>query len=313
MQEQVGPRVSVIVASHRRGAIEDFVRHLPASQAAAPSWELIVVADYPLEDLPEKYRDAAWLFHPDRSIPAKRNLGVAHSRGEILAFVDDDCRPAAGWIDSALACLDSHPGWAGVEGRTVVGSTGGDPALYREFRRLESPGFRTNNIFYRRSAFLAAGGFDERFTVQREDLDLAFTLLDRGMEIGYCATALVEHRLRAGEPWDLLKNCVNRRFDPLLHKKHPRRYRRRIGSPFPPGIALVGLAHLSFAVAAIAAPNAVFALAFVDLCAIAVAALRRCGPTPAVFREAAAAAAAPCVLLAALIHGSVRFRHVLLF
>lgn len=34
-----------------------------------------------------------------------RDLGVAHARGAVLAFIDADCRPDEGWLEAAVAAL----------------------------------------------------------------------------------------------------------------------------------------------------------------------------------------------------------------
>jgi GT2 family glycosyltransferase len=241
-------------------------------------------------------------------------VGSAGARGDVLAFIDDDSVPDPGWAAQGLSYLDNHKEVAGCEGKTVL-ETGDVAAPIDEFKRLEKAGFRTNNIFYRKSVFMAAGGFDEQFSFQREDADLAFSLLSLGHDIGYCADAVVVHRVRRNEKWDLMKNCVNRRFDPLLYKKHPLLYRKHIGSPVPPGIRCVMAFH---ALCAIALCTVWWpAAATLDLLAVLVLSVRRnkSGKNGILWiaRDFVSFLLAPFLMTGALIYGSVKFGKWLIF
>ena len=308
--------VSVVVASHRPGLIGGLADCFPGEADGAVAWELIIVADYAVEPFREKYQQARWIFVDDTSISRKRNRGVREAAGPVVAFIDDDCRPLAGWLREGLARLRENPGWAGVEGQTLIAGEDRGNGRYREFKRLESRGYRTNNIFYRTDTFREAGGFDERFTVQREDIDLAFTIMGRGGEIGFCTTARVEHLFREGEKWDLLKNCINRRFDPLLYKKHRAAYRRRFRSPVPGTVSTVLCLHTAVAVALVTGHFVAHTIA-VDTAVTVAPAIRATGMknalTPALVREWVSRAISPAVLFGALIYGSIKYRCILLW
>jgi|WetSurMetagenome_2_1015567.scaffolds.fasta_scaffold00479_5 GT2 family glycosyltransferase len=308
MPRAVKPSVTVVVASHRPEYIGALARVFSGTGGRA---EVIVVADYAVEDLAGAFPDITWIHHGEKSISAKRNAGAKAATAALLAFTDDDCVPQPGWAEAGVRYLERHPDAGAVEGKTVVDSDGRNAAPLAEFKRLERRGFRTNNIFYRKEVFLGAGGFDERFTVQREDVDLAFTVLSTGHSIGYCEDAVVRHGVRQGEQWDLLKNCVNRRFDPLLYKKHPGLYRKHIGSPFTPSIglqlaihaiAILALIFLPVVGVAVLGADAVFALAL----AVRRTTRGRGGPLW-MLRDWLSFFAAPFVITGALIYGSAKF------
>jgi glycosyltransferase involved in cell wall biosynthesis len=237
-------KISIIVASHRPGLLNGLLDALSVQTFDKASFEVIIVTDYDSSDLQKRYDWVNWSFCADISISAKRNAGVVLSRGDIIAFTDDDCIPALTWLENGLSYLSDHQECSAVEGFTTIEKSDLFTGLHKEYRRLEKPGFRTNNIFYRRTVFQNAGGFDKRFTVQREDVDLAFTVIEKGGLIGYSKDIMVMHRFRHWEPWDLLKNCWNRRFDPLLKQKHPELYRKHIGSPVSPSIKLLFTAYV---------------------------------------------------------------------
>ncbi|MBN1578263.1 MAG: glycosyltransferase family 2 protein [Chitinispirillaceae bacterium] len=303
------PKVSVIIASHRPDMVGALLNSLPAQKNARPGFEVIIVTDYPNGSLQQKHPGCLWLFLADTGISKKRNAGVTIARGTYLAFIDDDCIAASDWIEQGAAYLDSHPETTAVEGATSIASDlAFSSAATREYRRLEKPGFRTNNLFFRTTRFRAIGGFDERFTVQREDIDLAFTAFEQGYRIDYCRDLRVTHRFRPGEKWDLLKNCWNRRFDPLLCKKHPGRYLKTIGSPLPPSQAAILLAHVLL-LFALGKKRAAAVVAGADALLVSLLGLRRSGLRPFSVerwaRESLQLLVAPLVVIAALAYGWV--------
>jgi glycosyltransferase involved in cell wall biosynthesis len=305
--------VSVVVASHRPEYIVALAESLVAGFSDS---EVIVVADYAVEALSEKFPEILWLYIDNISISVKRNTGSRAAHGSFLAFIDDDCVPEPGWISEMLAYFNRCPQAGGVEGRTII-EAAQVAAPISEFKRLERRGFRTNNIIYRKDVFTAAGGFDEQFSVQREDVDLAYTVLSSGCDIGYCESAIVKHRVRHGETWDLLKNCFNRRFDPLLFKKHPGMYRKHVGSPFTPAIGLVLFFHAIVLLSLLVAPAACPICAGADLTAALALSVRRNqegqNGLAWVVRDWISFVVSPFVLGGALVYGSLKFRKWLVF
>lgn len=314
MQETVIPKVSVIVSSHREQFIEEFTSSFGNSVWESVPTEIIIVADYNFDKLIKKHPDIQWLYVPDKSISAKRNKGITSAKGTICAFIDDDCIPDEKWISKAVEFLDNHPDLAGVEGMTFVDKCDKKEGAYREYKRLENQGYRTNNIFYRRKTLLEVNLFDERFTVQREDVDLAYSIIEAGFSIGYSREIKVKHRFRKNEKWDLLKNCINRRFDPLLHLKHKKLYRHYIGTPYPPGISLLFLVHLMLIFGIVVSIQLLLIFALLDIFVIIFLTTRRAGfpfiNSPVQWlREFISFSISPFVLFGALMYGSIRFRH----
>jgi hypothetical protein len=99
---------------------------------------------------------------------------------------------------------------------------------------LERAPCATANCFYRRTVLEAVGGFDERFTeAWREDSDLQFGALARGVLIVHEPQALVTHPVRPA-PWGIsLALQRQNRFNALLYKKYPQFY-HRFNSHEPP-------------------------------------------------------------------------------
>lgn len=86
-----------------------------------------------------------------------RALGVEASTAEVLAFTDSDCEPSPGWLDAGLAAIDR--GADLVQGRTTPARPCG--VLERSMWATREDGlYATCNLFVRRTAYDAAGGFD---------------------------------------------------------------------------------------------------------------------------------------------------------
>ncbi len=163
---------------------------------------------------------------------AARNLGWRAASGEIIAFTDDDCLPAADWLKNAMEAF--IPGVDGIAGQLIVPLPENPTDYEFDVSGLQTSKFITANCFYRRSALQAVGGFDEAFTYPwREDSDLFFTLLENGFRLEEAPTAVVIHPVRPA-PWGIsLKQQRKSQFNALLYKKHPDLYREYI-QPSPP-------------------------------------------------------------------------------
>jgi len=316
MHQTVKPFVTIIIASHRQNYIQKCLEGFRGDVLGDVAAEIIVVADYPAEGFLTLFPEVLWVFHAERSISAKRNYGIKHAQGALIGFIDDDCLPKDAWVTRAVQYMQQNPSHAGVVGRTIVEQVNGVSYPLKEFKRLENPGFRTNNIFYRKEVLDLVGGFDPRFTFQREDVDLAFSILRRGLCIGYCPDIQVLHLHRRGENWDLLKNCYNRRFDPLLYKKHPDLYRQWIKTPVTPSIAALSALH-GLLIAGLCAGCAIGCFIVCDLAFAMALSVRRnmqCGfHGVRIAHDWLSYCISPFVLFGALVQGSLKFKKFLIF
>lgn len=145
------------------------------------------------------------------------NKGVAASSGEYIALLNNDARPDPGWIRAAVARFEESPAVGAVaskvldwEGRLVdyIGSAMtwygmGYKPLTGELppRVPDAPAdvlFGTGSaMFIRRSAFDEVGGFDERYFMFFEDVDLGWRLNLRGWRFVYEPASLAFHKHHA--------------------------------------------------------------------------------------------------------------------
>ena len=108
-----------------------------------------------------------------------RNVGVLNSRGNLLAFTDDDCVVPADWLSEFKRELDVDPEIAGVGGFKVPRPLKNNLDIYhrftmwkhfyrphvrtKEFNRTQNRCGLTANVCYRRNTFEKLGGFNLYF------------------------------------------------------------------------------------------------------------------------------------------------------
>jgi GT2 family glycosyltransferase/glycosyltransferase involved in cell wall biosynthesis len=149
------------------------------------------------------------------------NLGVRHATGEVVALLNNDARPDRNWARAAVEVLRADPTVASVASKVLdwsgervdyvdAGLTwfgmgykpdAGRPLAELATDRHETPRdvlFATGAaMFVRAEVFRELGGFDERFFMFYEDVDLGWRLNLRGWRVRYQPTSLAYHRHHA--------------------------------------------------------------------------------------------------------------------
>jgi GT2 family glycosyltransferase len=169
---------------------------------------------------------------------AARNLALGSVRTPWVAFLDADTVPAPGWLD-ALERVVSADRLDVVEGPVEIP---GEATPFTHATEAQDPG--TNhvscNLAVRAETLRRVGGFDERFYDParrlhfREDTDLFFRLEDAGCVVGWEPELVVRHPPLPASLLSPLRLSRRYHFDPLLARKHPRRFsefvrRRKLG------------------------------------------------------------------------------------
>ena len=229
--------VSVVIPSHAREARLAFALEALAAQTLdSDRFEVIVVrspaSSGPFTQAPEGLA-VRFETGPVASRPAQRNHGWRLAAGRLVAFTDDDCRPAAGWLEALVAAADG-------ESVVVQGRTDPDPdeihllhGLARSVRVTRaSPWYETCNIAYPRDLLERLGGFDERFTGLGEDTDLGLRAVGAGAEVRFSERALVHHAVEAQPLTKAIRSALTKwETTPLVYREHPE-HRRHLFAGF---------------------------------------------------------------------------------
>jgi O-antigen biosynthesis protein len=227
------PRVSVIVCTHN-GA-RTLPQCLDAVQGLSyPNFELIVVDDGSSDGSADiaRLRGATLIEIEHRGLSGARNAGIERADGEIVAFLDDDAFPDPDWLHYLAAQLQAN-GHGGIGGPNIppddglvadcVAAAPGGPihVLISDREAEHVPGC---NMAFRRSALEEIGGFDERFRVAGDDVDVCWRLQESGRTLGFSAGAVVMHRRRDSILRYLKQQYGYGKAEALLERKWPSRY-----------------------------------------------------------------------------------------
>lgn len=208
---------SVIIATHNRlSMLKDLLDSL--SKMSALPGEVIIVDDgseivVSSHINTKKYPYTMKILR--NSIPqgpAKtRNIGVHHSKGDIIAFTDDDCIVEKEWLNYLYDNLkNSNEKLGGVGGKVKAYNEDIFSRYYEINSILEPrahdrnhpnriPYLVTANCAIKRDAFMRAGGFDEKIKkAGGEDCAMSMRMAKIGYYFEKEERAVIKHRFKKG-------------------------------------------------------------------------------------------------------------------
>ncbi|MGE0081399.1 MAG: glycosyltransferase family 2 protein [Thiohalomonadaceae bacterium] len=215
----IRPAVTVAVCTRERP--EELAGCLAAvSVQSDPPDELLVVDNAPRSTLTRELagkHGCSYACEPRPGVRFARNRALAVAQNEVVAFIDDDCRPEPGWLQ-AVRRQFARPGVGCCTGpllpleletpaQRLMENRGGFnrgfvPRLFtRDSHCHIWPNFPVQcwmfgsggNMAFRRRALVDAGGFAPDLP-WGEDLDAFFRVLRHGHALVYEPAARVRHR-----------------------------------------------------------------------------------------------------------------------
>jgi glycosyltransferase involved in cell wall biosynthesis len=242
------PLISVVIpTAHRKEQAADSVR--AALAAGYPHLEILVVDNLPPERPsadresltgtagPDETGDpwlqrevealgARYLTEPTKGVSVARNTGARASKGELIAFLDENISVERGWFDAVAEEFVADPSVGCVTALVLPASLETDAEVLFERlkgyshtvrrQRLDRETVREDPLYplsmarygpgscttWRRSTFEALGGFDPLLgagtpSAAGEDLDLFVRLARAGGTVVYTPHAVARHTHRA--------------------------------------------------------------------------------------------------------------------
>jgi len=212
------PRASAIVINYKgRAFLEELLTSLSAQ--TLPDFEVIFVDNASGDgslDVARSLCPGCRIVAHDSNLGFARaaNLGASLAASEWLVFLNPDLKLDSGWLENLVRAADSD---------SRIGAVASKMFLYHEPEKLNGVGGMMNYLGYtwdrgmfesdhgqydepadvlfasagaalfRRSSFLAAGGFDERFFMYHEDVDLCWRLWLLGFRVVTAPQAVAFH------------------------------------------------------------------------------------------------------------------------
>lgn len=229
------PKVSVVICAYNAettmAACLDSLREL-----RYPAYEVVVVDDGSTDRtgaIADSYEGIHVIHQENKGLSAARNVGMAASTGEIIAYTDSDCVVDPDWLHYLVATFLSS-GWTAVGGPNlpppedsfvascVASSPGGPLEVLLDDEEAEHiPGC---NMAFRREALEEIGGFDPVYRSAGDDVDVCWRLQNLGHRIGWSPAAMVWHFRRNTVKAYIGQQKGYGKAEALLYFRHPHQF-----------------------------------------------------------------------------------------
>lgn len=277
----------VIPTRDRLGLLGDALKGLQQQSFDHKKFEVIIIdngsSDGTITAIQQQTNEFSFPLrieaNPDceRGPAPARNMGVNIAKGEIIAFLDSDCRPHENWLFEANQVFTRTPELAIATG--VIDFKPEQRANLTFFARktvvalTEHPTYPTANSFYKRHIFLTHDGFNSDLSfpnimgqsVEAADTDLAWRVKNANGLYEFMPSAIVYHEVQVLPPKEWLLEPLRLFLLPALVNKHPRLRSELLmwGFVFYPRSIIYYLLAILLISIAIVAPNILFYLPLV--------------------------------------------------
>ncbi len=205
------PSISVIIPVYNgEQTLSRCLESLLNQNYPRDSYEIIVVENGSTDATTEvAQRYPVRVLHNSEQGPASaRNMGIANSQAEIIAFTDADCIAHVDWLRELVQPY-SDPEVGGVAGeilayehdeRNITERFSDEFTPLRNFTKSDKdflPYLFTANASYRRTVLVQLGGFNASLFTG-EDVDLSWRLqIETNLHVCYVPQAIIYHHHRS--------------------------------------------------------------------------------------------------------------------
>lgn len=221
------PKVSVIIPTLGRETLYPLIDNL-LKQETTFSYEIVLIPQIQLREERLKDKRIKLFYEPlGKGFAYYRNIGIEKSKGDILAFIDDDEIPMnLQWISTITDPIRKNLEQvvtAGVkiklgqgyltDSSSLLGFPGGGAIGFRTMWQVDKESYTehlcSGNLSISRKTLDKIQNFSLKFTHGNEDVDLADKLINSGVRIKYDEGATVYHVARKGlinfTKWNFLR------------------------------------------------------------------------------------------------------------
>ena len=219
--------ISIIICTYNRGQIfaDTLESYATLEHPPGTDIELLIIDNNSTDDTPEissqfmqQHPEVRYVFEPEPGLSHARKRGIKESRGDIIAYVDDDIFFEKQWITALHTTFSSHQDASCVGGRVVPKFECDRPdwlsddllwiyaaTRYGDEEKLISPPDipMGGNVAYRRSIFNKVGNFHTSLGRVGKNLlsceeNALFSLIEQaGLKVFYSPNMTIKHRIQA--------------------------------------------------------------------------------------------------------------------
>jgi len=189
---------------------ESFIRRCLDSVMAQtyPLQEILVIDDGCTDktlEIVKEYPKVKVIAHPqNKGLGAGRNTALNSVHTEYIANLDADCVAQPDWLEKLMESMADET-LAGVGGRLIESFQSTVPDYWRTIHMKQHWGNQPcrnpdwiwgHSAVFMTAALKKAGGYDEKFRTNYEDIDISGKLRAAGYDLGYQPLAVVKHLRR---------------------------------------------------------------------------------------------------------------------
>ena len=206
-------RLSLVIATYNRAEqLMVTLGSVAMQNAEAESWECIVVDNNSSDNTRERVEafkskhnslNIRYIFEQNQGLSYARNAGIVASRGDIVAFIDDDERIVSDFVSAYIDLFDQHPDATAAGGEIIAEYPTGRPRWMSRYteRPIANPMSFGDRVKLFPSSRIPGGG---NMAMRRRVFD----------SIGMFNTSLgrTGKRLLGGEESDLFERIVKHEY-----------------------------------------------------------------------------------------------------
>jgi GT2 family glycosyltransferase len=189
---------------------------LAVGQLDYPVFEVVVVACPSGCDIAQAANlpvDIEVTCFDEANISKARNIGISKSRGDVVAFIDDDAVPEPTWLTHLIApfadtsvaqaggttlgrngiSVQHAAAWVSNSGRTISCPAPRIEPFVVPVKDGLHPRLHGTNMAIRRAILKEQGGFDPRFAFYLDETDMTLRISQAGGRTWYVPKAVVHH------------------------------------------------------------------------------------------------------------------------